>query len=106
MTKLEAEIRVSNSKMNYRYSKIKAHTLSTFRITDMTDIYIYINPIKPGLKFKQMKHPHQVKRGTVHTFVNRAKVVSQDRQDFNREIKNIKHDLILHKYPQHSLVLL
>jgi hypothetical protein len=41
-----------------------------------------------------------VKRGVVHTLVNRAKVICQDRKDLNREIKNIIHDLILNEYLQ------
>jgi hypothetical protein len=41
-----------------------------------------------------------MKRGVVHSLVSRAKVICQDWKDFNREIKNIRLDLILDEYPQ------
>jgi hypothetical protein len=41
-----------------------------------------------------------VKRGVIHTLVSRAKVICEDQKDFDREIKNIRHDLIPNEYPQ------
>jgi hypothetical protein len=32
--------------------------------------------------------------------VNRAKVICQNQKDFNNEIKNIRHDLMLNEYPK------
>jgi hypothetical protein len=34
----------------------------------------------------------------VHSLISRAKVIRQDRKDFNSEIKNTRHDLIRNKY--------
>jgi hypothetical protein len=62
---------------------------------------VYRKPTHTGryLHFKS-NHPHHVKRGVAQSLVSRAKVICQDRKDFNREIKNIIHDLILNEYPQ------
>jgi hypothetical protein len=35
-----------------------------------------------------------------HSLISRAKVICQDQKDFNKEIKNIRHDLIQNEYPQ------
>jgi hypothetical protein len=43
----------------------------------------------------QNKLPHRVKMGVVHSLIKRAKVTCQDQKDFNNEIKNVRHDLIL-----------
>jgi hypothetical protein len=32
--------------------------------------------------------------------VNQAKVIYQDQKDFNNKIKNIRHDLMLNRYPK------
>jgi hypothetical protein len=41
-----------------------------------------------------------MERGVGHGLVRRAKVKCQDRKDFSREIEEIKHCVILNKYPQ------
>jgi hypothetical protein len=43
-------------------------------------------------------HPHYVKRGVVHSSVNRAKVMCQNQKDFNNEITDIRHDLMLNEF--------
>jgi hypothetical protein len=46
---------------------------------------------------------HHVKRGAVDGLISRAKVICQDQEDFNKEIKNIRHDLIPNEQPQESV---
>jgi hypothetical protein len=41
-----------------------------------------------------------MKRGVVHSLVNQVKVICQDQKDFNKEIRNIIHNLMLNEYPQ------
>jgi hypothetical protein len=41
-----------------------------------------------------------MKMGVIHSLISRAKVICQDHKDFNREIKNIRYDLVLDEYPQ------
>jgi hypothetical protein len=62
---------------------------------------VYRKPTHTGgyLHFKS-NHPHHMKRGVVHTLISRAKVICQDEKDFNKEVKNIRHDLILNECPQ------
>jgi hypothetical protein len=36
----------------------------------------------------------------VHNLISRAKVTCQDQKDFKKEIKNMKHDLMLNEYTQ------
>jgi hypothetical protein len=57
---------------------------------------VYRKPTHTGryLHFKS-NHPLHIKRG-----VARGLVICQDQKDFNREIKNIRHDQILNEYPQ------
>jgi hypothetical protein len=45
-------------------------------------------------------HTYQVKRGVVLSLISRAKIICQDQRDFNNEIKNIRHDLMLNAYPK------
>jgi hypothetical protein len=61
---------------------------------------MYWKPTHAGryLHFKA-NHPHHVKRGVVNSLVNRAKVICQN-QDFDKEIENIRHDLMLNRYPK------
>jgi hypothetical protein len=61
----------------------------------------YRKPIHTGryLHFKS-NHPHHSKRGVPKSLVIRAKVMCQDPKDFSKEIKYIRHDPILNKYPQ------
>jgi hypothetical protein len=40
------------------------------------------------------------KRGVINSLDNRAKVVCQNQKEFNNEIKNIRHDLMLNGYPK------
>jgi hypothetical protein len=51
------------------------------------------------LHFKS-NHPHHVKRGVVHSLISRVKVIYQDQKGFNKEIKNIGHDVMLNEYPK------
>jgi hypothetical protein len=62
---------------------------------------VYRMPIHAG-RYLHLKsnHPHHVKRGVVCSLVNRAKVICQNHNDFNNEIKNIRHDLMLNEYPK------
>jgi hypothetical protein len=62
---------------------------------------VYRKPTHTGrhLHFKS-DHPHHVKRGVSQSLVSRAKVICQNRKDFNKEIKNMRHDVILNEYPQ------
>jgi hypothetical protein len=45
-------------------------------------------------------HPNHVKWGVVHSLISPAKVIYQDQKDFSKEIKNMRHDLLLNEYPQ------
>jgi hypothetical protein len=45
-------------------------------------------------------HPHHLERGVVHNLISRAKVISQDQKDLNKDIKKIRHDLMLNEYRQ------
>jgi hypothetical protein len=64
-------------------------------------IEVYRKPTHTGryLHFKS-NHPHHVKRGAVHSLVNRAKVICQNQKDFNNEIQIIRHDLMINEYPK------
>jgi hypothetical protein len=41
---------------------------------------------------------HHVKSGDVDSLISRAKVICQNQKDFNNEIKNMRHDLLLNEY--------
>jgi hypothetical protein len=43
---------------------------------------------------------YRVKKEVVRSLINRANVICQDQKDFNKEIKNIRRDIILNEYPQ------
>jgi hypothetical protein len=45
-------------------------------------------------------HPHHVTRTVVHGLISRAEVICQNEKGFNKDIKNIRHDLMLNEYPQ------
>jgi hypothetical protein len=62
---------------------------------------VYRKPTHTGryLHFK-INHPHHVKSGVVHSLISQAEVVWQDQKDFSNKIENIRHNLILNKYPQ------
>jgi hypothetical protein len=65
---------------------------------------IYRKPTHTG-RYLHFKHnnPHYIKRGVVHSLISRAKVICQDEKDFDMEIKNLSHDLILNEYPSTSI---
>jgi hypothetical protein len=65
---------------------------------------VYRKPTHTGryLHFKS-NHPRHVQRGVVHSLANRGKVICQNQKDFNNEIKNKKHDLMLNEYPEESV---
>jgi hypothetical protein len=65
---------------------------------------VYRKPTHTGryLHFK-FNHPHHVKRGAVHSLINRAKVICQNQKDFNNKIKTIRYDLMLNEYPKESV---
>jgi hypothetical protein len=65
------------------------------------DMKVYWKPTHTGhyLHFKSNQSRH-VKRGVVDSLVSRAKAIRQDQKDFNNEIKNIRHDLMLNEYPK------
>jgi hypothetical protein len=52
-----------------------------------TGVYLY---------FKS-KHQHHVKRWVIHNLTNTSGVICQDQKNFNKEIKNMRHDLILNE---------
>jgi hypothetical protein len=62
---------------------------------------VYRKPVHTGryLHFKS-NHTHHVKREVVHSLISRATVICQEQKDFNNEIMNIKHVLMLNEYPQ------
>jgi hypothetical protein len=41
-----------------------------------------------------------VKWGVVYSLISRAKITCQEQKDFRKEIKNIRHVLMLNEYPQ------
>jgi hypothetical protein len=51
------------------------------------------------LYFKS-NHPCHANMGVVHSLISQAKVIRQDQKDFNNEIKNVRHDLLLNEYSQ------
>lgn len=51
------------------------------------------------LLFKS-NHPHHVNRGVIHCLMNRANFICQNQKYFDKEIKNIRYDLVLSGYPQ------
>jgi hypothetical protein len=62
---------------------------------------VYRKPNHTGhyLHFKS-SHSHHVNTGIIQSLINRAKVICHDLKDCNREIRNIRHNLILKEYPQ------
>jgi hypothetical protein len=62
---------------------------------------VYRKPTHTGryLHFKS-NHPHHVKKGVVHSLVNRAKVICQNQKDFNNEINTIRYELMLNECPK------
>jgi hypothetical protein len=72
-------------------------------------IKLYWKPTHTSyLHFKSF-YPHHVKRGVVHSFISRAKVMCQNQKDFNKGIINIRYDLMVSEYPQefvHSIMKL
>jgi hypothetical protein len=48
----------------------------------------------------ESNHPYHVKRGAVHGLISQAKVICQEQKEFNNEIENVRHDLMLSEYPQ------
>jgi hypothetical protein len=44
-----------------------------------------------------------MKKRVVHSLISQAKVIRQDQKDFNKEIKNIREDVMLNEYPQESV---
>jgi hypothetical protein len=48
----------------------------------------------------QSNHAYHVRRGVAYSLSSRAKVICQDKKNFNNEIKNVRHDLMLKEYPQ------
>jgi hypothetical protein len=48
------------------------------------------------LHFKS-SHPHHLKRRVIHILFSGAKVICQDQNDFNKEIKDIRYDLMLNE---------
>jgi hypothetical protein len=50
--------------------------------------------------YRKPTHTGHVKRGVVHSLVNRAKVICQSQKDFNNEIKTIRQYLMLNEYPK------
>jgi hypothetical protein len=61
---------------------------------------VYRKPTHTG-RYQHFKtnHPHHVKGEVVHS-LNRAKVICQDQNDFDKEIKNLRYGLVFSEYPQ------
>jgi hypothetical protein len=51
----------------------------------------------------QVHHPYHVKWGVIHTLIHQAQVIYQGQKDFNKEIKNKGHDLMLNEYRKTSV---
>lgn len=49
----------------------------------------------------QIRPPHHIKTGVVHSLVKRGKVTCQEQKYINRKNETINHDLTLNGYPQH-----
>jgi hypothetical protein len=62
---------------------------------------VYRKPTHVGryLHFNSNRTRH-VKTGVVLSFIGRANVICQDQKDFNKEIRNLIHDLMLNEYSQ------
>jgi hypothetical protein len=61
-----------------------------------TEVYRQPTHISRYLHFKS-NHPHHVKSEVVHSLSSQAKVKCQDQKDFNKEMKNMRHDLLLNE---------
>jgi hypothetical protein len=44
-------------------------------------------------------HPPHIKRGLIRSLYNRANIICQDHQDLQKEIYQLKQDLLLNGYP-------
>jgi hypothetical protein len=67
-----------------------------------TEVYRKPTYTSRYLHFKSNR-PHHVKREVIHSSIRRAKVICQDQKDFNKEIRNIRHDVMLNENPQEFL---
>lgn len=65
---------------------------------------LYTTPTHTGryLYFKS-DHLKNVKRGNVYSLFNTAKIICQERKDFEKEIKTIRQDLTHNRYLQHFI---
>jgi uncharacterized protein (UPF0335 family) len=48
-------------------------------------------------------HPPHVKRGVVHSFINRAITLCTEKQEYAKEVVKIRQDLAMNGYPQHLI---
>jgi hypothetical protein len=48
-------------------------------------------------------HPSHVKRGVVHSLVNRAAIIWIEKQEIAKEAAKVKQDLSINSYPQHKI---
>jgi hypothetical protein len=63
-----------------------------------TKVYRKLTYTGRYLHFKS-NHRHHVKRKEVQSLINTANVVCQNQMDFDKDIKNIRYDL-LNEYPE------
>jgi hypothetical protein len=61
---------------------------------------VFQKPAHTGYLHFKLNREHQVKRGVSHILIIRSRVIYQDQKDFNKEIENTRHDLMLDEYPQ------
>jgi hypothetical protein len=54
----------------------------------------------PKLATKVYQKPTHAGHYVIHSLISRAKVMCQDHKDFNKEIRNVGHGLMLNEYPQ------
>jgi hypothetical protein len=54
----------------------------------------------PKLATKVYWKPTHAGHYFIHSLISRAKVICQDHKDFDKEIRNLRHDLMLNEYPQ------
>jgi hypothetical protein len=65
---------------------------------------VYRKPTHTGryLHFNS-NHPPHVKRGVVHSLINRAITLCTEKQEYAKEVMKIRQDLATNGYPQHII---
>jgi hypothetical protein len=45
-------------------------------------------------------HPPHMKRGVMHSLINRARTICKEKHEFSKQVMNIRRDLALNGYPR------